>query len=95
MFIRLSVENFKSFNTRQELSLLSSSKIQEMANHCVEIKGVKLLKNAAIYGGNASGKTNVIKAMKFIKTVLLYGLPINSSDLYCRNHKSNKDKISS
>lgn len=95
MLIKLSVENFKSFNTRQELSLLSSSKIQEKVDHTSEIKGTKILKNAAIYGANASGKTNLIKVMSFIKTVLINGLPVNSSDLYCRNYKSNKDKISS
>ena len=33
-------------------------------------KGLKVLKTAAIYGANASGKTNDLKAIRFLRTFL-------------------------
>ena len=57
MLIKISVENFKSFDKREELSMISSSKVQVNKNHRVKIKQTNLLKNAVVYGANASGKS--------------------------------------
>ena len=56
MLIKISVENFKSFDKKEELSMLSSSKIQTNKSHRLKIKQTTLLKNAVVYGANASGK---------------------------------------
>lgn len=55
MLLKISVENYKSFDRREELSMISSSKIQTNKNHRLKIKQVNVLKNAVIYGANASG----------------------------------------
>jgi len=73
MLIRLSVENFKSFDQKEELSMVSSGKIQKNKDHRVKIKQTNLLKNAVIYGANASGKSNLVATFAFIRTVLMEG----------------------
>ena len=66
MIIEFTLKNFRSFKDEATLSMeaegLSSnkSKILETAN------GLSLLPSSAIFGANASGKTNVIKAMSFM-----------------------------
>lgn len=65
MLIQFNFKNFKSF--RDEVSLdLSATKISEHGNHVVEIANDKLLKVAAIYGANASGKSNIYEAFEFM-----------------------------
>ena len=56
---------------KEELSMISSSKMQGNKNHRVKIKQTQLLKNAIVYGANASGKSNLVAAFAFIKTVLM------------------------
>lgn len=85
MLIKISVENFKSFDQKEELSMLSSYKIQGNKSHCAEIKQTALLKNSVIYGANASGKSNLVIVFAFIKTVLMEGLPVYSVNDFCRN----------
>lgn len=65
MLIQFNFKNFKSF--RDEVSLdLSATKITEHETHVVEIANDKLLKVAAIYGANASGKSNVYDAFEYM-----------------------------
>ncbi len=94
MLVNITVENFKSFDKKEELSMISSSKIQENKSHRIKIKQTNLLKNAVIYGANASGKSNLVKSLEFIKTVIMEGLPLESVNDYCRNKDSNKDRES-
>ena len=94
MLIKLSVENFKSFDQKEELSMVSSSKIQGNKNHRMKIKQTHLLKNAVVYGANASGKSNLVTAFGFIKTTLMEGLPVGSANDFCRNKEANKERES-
>ena len=65
MLIQFNFKNFKSF--RDEVSLdLSATKITEHESHVVDIAKDKLLKVAAIYGANASGKSNVYDAFDYM-----------------------------
>lgn len=94
MLLKISVENFKSFDKREELSMISSSKVQVNKNHRVKIKQTNLLKNAVVYGANASGKSNLVAAFAFIKEVLMEGLPMGSVNDFCRNAEENKTRES-
>ena len=94
MLIKISVENFKSFDQKEELSLISSSKMQDNKNHRVKIKQTQLLKNAVVYGANASGKSNLINAFSFIKVALIEGIPVGSANDFCRNKEANKTRES-
>lgn len=94
MLIKVSVENFKSFDQKEELSMISSSKMQGNKNHRMKIKQTQLLKNAVVYGANASGKSNLVMVFAFIKTVLMEGLPVGSANDFCRNKEENKERES-
>lgn len=94
MLIKISVENFRSFDNREELSMISSSKIRSMPKHKMKIKQTNILKNAAIYGANASGKSNLVQAFGFIKTSLINGVPLIGVNDFCKNRTENKNKES-
>ena len=79
MLVDFSVQNFLSFNSRQELSLLASTTKKENYNlqSVAEINdfGIKnILKSAAIFGANASGKTNLTHALVMFKSIVLESL---------------------
>ncbi len=76
MIVEFSVKNFRSIKDLQTISfsttgLKSSEKHIEVDNNNIATDGgMKLFKTLGIYGANASGKSNVIKALDiFIKTI--------------------------
>ena len=94
MLLRLTVGNFRSFDAETEMPMVSSSKIRMMPDHVIHSNDVKLLKHAAVYGANASGKTNLIDCFRFIQQVLSSGLALRTTNFYCRNNPANKDRKS-
>ncbi|MBQ6489229.1 MAG: ATP-binding protein [Solobacterium sp.] len=62
MLLQFSVENYKSYKDRVVLSLEASSD-KELPDNIVDISNNKLLKVAAIFGANASGKSNLFSAL--------------------------------
>ena len=66
MLIQFNFKNYKSFKGETSLDL-TATKIAEHPFHVVESGGDKLLTVAAIYGANASGKSNVYDAFSFMK----------------------------
>ncbi len=74
MIIRFSVENWMSFRDPVSFSMIASRERQ----HGYRVPKVakyqtRILPVAAIYGGNASGKTNFFKALSFVKRLVLKG----------------------
>ena len=69
MLIEFSVQNFLSFKDKVTLSMEASHDKSLPENVIESAQGSKfnLLKSAAIYGANASGKSNLLKAMSFMK----------------------------
>ena len=70
MLIRFNVKNFLSFDERdggmsEEFSMIAG-KVRNKKSHIYDNGKIKLLKFAAIYGANASGKSNLIKALKTV-----------------------------
>lgn len=65
MLIQFSFKNFKSF--REEATLdLSAAKMTEFVDRVVTIGSEKILPVAAIYGANASGKSNIYNAFEYM-----------------------------
>lgn len=98
MLIRFNVKNFLSFSKREdgkseEFSMIAG-KVRNKKAHVYDNGKIKLLKFAAIYGANAAGKSNLVKALDFMKHVILYGLPKGYTDKYCKIDESNKEKES-
>ena len=79
MLIRFNVKNFLSFDRREdgkteEFSMISG-KVRNKKEHIYDDGKMKLLKFAAIYGANAAGKSNLVKAMDFMRHTVIKGLP--------------------
>ena len=95
MLLSFSVNNFLSIGNSQKLSMLKGS-VKNKENHLINYDcNLKILKFSAIYGANASGKSNLIKAMHFAKSIIINGVKSDSSRFYCRIDKENKEKITS
>lgn len=70
MLIQFSFKNFKSFRDEVTLDMTASS-IKEYSDKIIEDNGNKYLKITAIYGANASGKSNVIEAFSHMKNIIM------------------------
>lgn len=70
MLIQFRYKNFKSFRDDTILDF-SATKITEHADRVVQIGNEKILPTAAIFGANASGKSNVIQAFRFMTTYVI------------------------
>lgn len=73
MLIRFNVENFLSFNDRAEFSLIAN-KERRLSNHYYKGEGLNILKSGVLYGANASGKSNFVKAIDFSRRVIVSGI---------------------
>ena len=76
MLIEFAVTNFRSIKERQSISMLPSERVkpENRKNTLFPIKQYKdleLLTVAAIFGGNGAGKSNLIKAFKAMKWLVL------------------------
>ena len=79
MIISFSVENWMSFRDQATFSMIASRERQH--GERVPKLGkyqTRVLPVAAIYGGNASGKTNFFEALYFAKTLVVKGTGIDS-----------------
>lgn len=65
MLIQFSFKNFKSFRDEAVLDL-SAAKMTEFSDRVVSVGNEKILPVAAIYGANASGKSNVYSAFSYM-----------------------------
>ena len=68
MVIEIALTNFYSIDEKLTLDLqaanIQTKEARALADNTFTAGGEKLLKTAAIYGANASGKSNIIKAIK-------------------------------
>ena len=88
MLVQFTFKNFKSFKNEATIDMTAMS-IKEHTYNVIETKpGDKYLKVAAIYGANASGKSNVIEAFNFMRYFV-----INSLGLENVENKHNKRTI--
>lgn len=70
MLIQFNFKNFKSF--RDEASLdLSAAKMTEFSDRVVSEGNDKILPMAAIYGANASGKSNIYNAFEYMSDYVI------------------------
>jgi uncharacterized protein len=82
MLIQLTIENFLSFRDEVTFSMVGVSSDRQHADRLIEDaagKGRPVLPIAAIYGANAAGKSNLIKALRFAKELILEGTRSNRS----------------
>lgn len=102
MLVGVYFNNFKSFNEMTKLEMIASPKLRMQREQLYTTRSMSLLKKVAIYGANASGKSNFVDVLQFMKDcVCNQEIPVESYNWYCRNHSKNrfysenKDQVSS
>ena len=74
MLVEFRTKNFRSLRDEQVLSLVASTDKTLLDTHALAT-GLKaaphVLKSAVVYGANASGKSNLVKALQFMRGVVL------------------------
>ena len=85
MLVKVSIENFKSFDCATELTMISSNKIRTNVNHRLKIKSTQLLKYGVVYGANAAGKTNLVEFFHFFKECISKGIPMEAAEMFIRD----------
>lgn len=76
MLIRFTVEKFLSFNQRIDFNMLASDE-ERHPHHVVHLDNPQkrqILRTSVLYGANASGKSNLIKAIAFAKELIVHGV---------------------
>lgn len=72
MLIEFEVANYLSFKAPVRLSMLAANPIKEfIEENTFQAGRYRLLKSAVVYGANASGKSNLLKAMAFMRRFVL------------------------
>ena len=66
MLIDFSVTNFKSIKEKQTISMIPAAKVKELPQNMAKKGSLELLTSAVIYGRNASGKSNLLKALNIL-----------------------------
>lgn len=89
MLVSFTLSNFLSFDQSQTFSM-KAGKYHRNTERIYRDKTLKLAKCNVIFGGNASGKTNLIEAFSFVQNMVKNGLPIGFSNKYFRQNMENQ-----
>lgn len=97
MIISFSVENFRSIRKKISLDFRASSDKHLEEDFVLEIDKpkLKILKMAMLYGANASGKTNILMALDFLKNLVVNPLLDKNTPINLPAFALDKDKLSS
>lgn len=87
MLTKLSLQNFKSFMEKSELDLKATG--YEILNDTNKSEN-NILKGALIVGGNATGKSTILYAMRFLLELLVWPINIPLGKYVCWFKESNQ-----
>ena len=74
MLVEFSVENYRSIQEKQTLSMVAAEDETMLDSNTFPVPNnddLRLVTSAAIYGPNASGKSNLLKAMQVLKNLVI------------------------
>lgn len=98
MLLEFRTKNFRSLRDEQALSLVASSDKTLLETHALStgLKAVPhVLKSAVVYGANASGKSNLIKALQYMRNVVLESAVLLPGQTFSRLQPFKLDATSS
>ncbi|MCY1012977.1 AAA family ATPase [Nannocystis pusilla] len=75
MLIQFVVENFRSFRDETVFSMRAATNVERAPGAPDLAAGSTTLRCAALYGANASGKSNFVKALRFARDLVVRGVP--------------------
>ncbi len=73
MLVQFTVKNFLSFKEESSLNLLATADAKHPLHLIPNKKKKSILRTAAVYGANGSGKSNLVKAIAFAKSLIVDG----------------------
>ncbi len=86
MILETTLTNFLSLNEKVTLDLqaanIQTKEARALADNTFTVGNERLLKTVAIYGANASGKSNIIKAIKASVDMILQSHNFNEGDSF-------------
>jgi|WetSurMetagenome_2_1015567.scaffolds.fasta_scaffold108526_2 uncharacterized protein len=92
MLIRFVVTNFLSFNEESDFNMIAGS-FKTHKHHVYSAGKIDVLKAAVFYGANGSGKSNLMKAINFLKeTVRTGGIEQSIDDKKFKLNRNNAEK---
>jgi len=71
MLLRIKIKNFRSFYEETVFDMFPNPKRTSFPDHVYADQKIPLLKQAAFYGANGSGKSNFIEAINFLKSFVV------------------------
>ena len=98
--MRFSISNYMSFGYKEDKNhnvqadefYLYAGTSQQFKERVIQFHNRNLLKFSSIYGANASGKTNLVRAIDCGKRILLSTMEqTDLRDKYCRSRSKNKE----
>lgn len=86
MILEITLKNFFSINEKVTLDLqaanIKTKEARDLEDNTFEVANERLLKTVAIYGANASGKSNIIKAIKAAVDMILLSHNYNEGNTF-------------
>ena len=79
MLVNFTFKNYRSFRDEATLSM-EAANIGELNGSVLRVGDKELLPVAVMYGANSSGKSNVLKALRSMKEVILNSVKLNPGD---------------
>ena len=73
MLLMFAVQNFMSFRDKTVLDMRAGQSLSH-PDHVAEVNGNRVLKGSFLFGGNAGGKSNFIRAIQFAHDAVIHGL---------------------
>jgi hypothetical protein len=74
MIVSFSVANFRSFSAEETFSLVAGKHLStSLTTHVIPIPDTtaQVLKTSVLYGANGAGKSNLFKALRYLKMLVL------------------------
>ncbi|MGL6098997.1 MAG: AAA family ATPase [Fusobacteriaceae bacterium] len=92
MILYARVENYRSIGEKQTLSFVANTD-KSHNDLLIEEDNLKVLPVIAIYGGNATGKTNILKFLKTLVEIVTGKVEIENIYEPCKFYKEKKETI--
>ena len=91
MICRFGVANFKPFADEVVLDFFGNGNIKRLDYNCIKQNGKSILKTIGIYGPNNTGKTWILNAMVYLRSLMLN----ESRNLHMANDFAGKGSVTS
>lgn len=86
MILKIEIENFYSIKDKVTIDFvaadINTKLAKELKDNVIEWNGTKILKSIGIFGPNASGKSNIIKAIAFCCRMILSSTLNNEGSIF-------------